>query len=345
MTPGAGQRRSRPRACSTRPAAAARTASSTCCPGWSPRATSPGSGWPRSIVDRRRAGRRGPRSGVVLRPGRRAGSAARPTPGVEDPRITWVPRLGAARDDLRRLRPARPAPGARRLRGPAGLAAARPGAFDYQPRPGHRPEPVPQQGRGVLPRAGAGPGRHAVPTPCCTGRCGTSDGSAPGEGVHLPAGVTDDRPGHLDLLRARSRGRAGPCARWRTWQGTPAGRDAGVRRSRSSRSAPVRRRSGCDEGWLLIHHGVTGEIERAWDRSSRRCTTPPARMILDADDPCAGPGPHRPSRARRRDRGRDGRASCPTWCSRPRSRRSTAQLFVFYGMADSEDRRRPAGPG
>ncbi len=24
-----------------------------------------------------------------------------------------------------------------------------------------------------------------------------------GEGTHLPAGVTDDRPGHLDLLRAR----------------------------------------------------------------------------------------------------------------------------------------------
>jgi hypothetical protein len=36
---------------------------------------------------------------------------------------------------------------------------------------------VPQQGRGVLPGARADP-TAGRPTPCCTGRCGTSAGSA-----------------------------------------------------------------------------------------------------------------------------------------------------------------------
>ena len=120
---------------------------------------------------------------------------ARTHGGVEDPRITWIPALGTARHDLRRLRAARTAhrrsPSATDLRDWKRLG---PLQFGYQPALDTDlnhftnkdvvffPEPVPgPDGR---------PCFAALHRPIWD-----LDLVAPGIGTYLPAGSTDDRPG------------------------------------------------------------------------------------------------------------------------------------------------------
>ncbi len=97
------------------------------------------------------------------RPRRRRGSAHDLDPDAR-----------AARDDLCRLRSARPEAGAGRLRRPADLAPARPGALRLSAGPRHRPEPLSEQGRRVLPGAGDRARTAVRPMRCCIARCGTS---------------------------------------------------------------------------------------------------------------------------------------------------------------------------
>ena len=166
------------------------------------------------------------RRGVVLAPdaGWERGTGDR---GRRGPARHHDPEPRPARDDLRRLRPARPAAGARGLRRPRVLAAARPAALRLRARARHRPQPVPEQGRGVVPGAGAGPGRR--PAYAMLHRPMWDLGwLREGEGVHLPAGVTDDRPGiwisYVPVEEAeRDLSRADAAAR------PPAGRDERVR--------------------------------------------------------------------------------------------------------------------
>ena len=186
----------------------------TCCPGWSPPATSPGSGWPRSIIeDGMPAGVE--RDAAWCSPRTRAGSAARTTPASRTPASPGCPRLGVHVMTYVAYGPLGPRAGAGGLRRTSrDWRRLGPMHFELPAGPGHRPQPVPQQGRGVLPRAGARARTANRRTRCCTGRCGTSAGSAPGEGVHLPAGVTDERPGIWVSYVPVGRGRAGRRAPW-----------------------------------------------------------------------------------------------------------------------------------
>jgi predicted GH43/DUF377 family glycosyl hydrolase len=97
-----------------------------------------------------------------------------------------------------------------------------------------------------------------------------------GEGVHLPAGVTDDRPGiwvpyvpaeevERDITAlVRLRDHRLVALPEHPWEELKIG--AGP--------APVR----VDEGWLLIHHGVAGALSTATTRRlSSGSPTPPAR--------------------------------------------------------------------
>lgn len=104
----------------------------------------------------------------------------------------------------------------------------------------------------------------------------------PGEGVHLPAGVKDERPGiwvsyvpvaevqgRLDRLVHLSGHRQVALSSYE-YEALKIG--AGP--------PPVR----VDEGWLLIHHGVSGDAGDGWDPSAARVRYGAGAMILDAAD-------------------------------------------------------------
>jgi predicted GH43/DUF377 family glycosyl hydrolase len=103
-----------------------------------------------------------------------------------------------------------------------------------------------------------------------------------GEGVHLPAGVTDERPGiwvsyapareverDLDSLVLQGDHRLVALSE-HPFEELKIG--AGP--------APVR----VDEGWLLLHHGVVGAIDDPWEPQQQRVSYAAGAMILDPDD-------------------------------------------------------------
>nr|WP_284290749.1 carbohydrate ABC transporter permease [Angustibacter aerolatus] len=152
---------------------------------------------------RRPAARRGARAGRGL--GARRGQRRRRGPAHH---LGAVARSGRhARHDVRRVRAARPEARARRLDRPRALDPARAGADGVPARPRHRPEPVPQQGRRVVPRGRARPRRRAVVRRAAPPDVGP--GLDPPRRDHAPAGRRRRRAaGHLDLVR-RGRRRAG----------------------------------------------------------------------------------------------------------------------------------------
>ncbi|WP_433383784.1 glycoside hydrolase family 130 protein [Actinoplanes sp. CA-142083] len=105
----------------------------------------------------------------------------------------------------------------------------------------------------------------------------------PGEGVHLPAGVTDERAGiwisyvpaaeaEADLT-ALVRPRHHRCVALSQFPFEELKIGAGP--------PPLR----VPEGWLLIHHGVTGYIPPGWDPTGQDVTYAAGAMLLDPADP------------------------------------------------------------
>lgn len=220
------------------------------------------------------------RRGVVLAPdeGWERGTN---NAGVEDPRVTWLPRLGvhvmtyvaygplgpklalAVSKDLlewRRLGPIhfRYLPG---LDTDLNLFPNKDAVFFPEPVPG--PDGEPAYAMLHRPMWDLGWFRE-------------------GEGVHLPAGVTDDRPGiwvsyvpareverDLDALVLQGDHRLVALSE-HPFEALKIG--AGP--------APIR----VEEGWLLLHHGVTGVIENPWEPQQQRVSYAAGALILDPDD-------------------------------------------------------------
>ncbi len=103
-----------------------------------------------------------------------------------------------------------------------------------------------------------------------------------GEGVHLPAGVTDERPGiwvsyvpaaeverDLDALVRQGDHRLVALSE-HDFEALKIG--AGP--------APIR----VDEGWLVLHHGVTGAIDDPWEPQQQRVSYAAGALILDPAD-------------------------------------------------------------
>jgi beta-1,2-mannobiose phosphorylase / 1,2-beta-oligomannan phosphorylase len=104
----------------------------------------------------------------------------------------------------------------------------------------------------------------------------------PGEGVHPPSWVTDTRPSiwisfvHLDRVRED----VGALAEWRGHR-VLAGPAAPFEELKiGAGPAPVR----VPEGWLLLHHGVTGELVGSLAQQ-QNVNYAAGAMILDADRP------------------------------------------------------------
>ncbi|NJC70604.1 glycosidase [Planosporangium thailandense] len=221
------------------------------------------------------------RRGVALAPDegweRGAGHA-----GVEDPRVTWVPSLGvhvmtyvaygplgprlalAVSDNLRSWR---------RL-GPV--------LFAYQPGLDTDLNLFPNKDGVLFPEPVPGP--EGRPSYALLHRPMWDLGwIRDGETVHLPAGVTDERPGiwisYLSAdavqadLRALVHASDHRCVAMSEYPFEELKIGAGP--------PPVR----VDEGWLLIHHGVTGHVPDGWDPTRQRVEYSAGAMILDPADP------------------------------------------------------------
>ncbi len=104
-----------------------------------------------------------------------------------------------------------------------------------------------------------------------------------GETVHLPAGIRDERPGiwisyvAADAVRADLRALVRPvghrCVAMSQYEFEALKIGAGP--------APVR----VPEGWLLIHHGVTGYQPLGWEPTDQRVRYSVGAMLLDPADP------------------------------------------------------------
>lgn len=220
------------------------------------------------------------RRGVVLAP-EEGWERGKNNAGVEDPRVTWVPRLGvhvmtyvaygplgpklalAVSEDLttwRRLGPVhfRYQPG---LDTDLNLFPNKDAVFFPEPVPG--PDGTPSYAMLHRPMWDLGWFRE-------------------GEGVHLPAGVTDERPGiwvsyapaeaverDLATLALQGDHRLVALSEY-DYEALKIG--AGP--------PPIR----VEEGWLLLHHGVTGAIDDPWEPQQQRVSYAAGAMILDPSD-------------------------------------------------------------
>ncbi|GAA0455389.1 hypothetical protein Ade02nite_04050 [Paractinoplanes deccanensis] len=105
----------------------------------------------------------------------------------------------------------------------------------------------------------------------------------PGEGVHLPAGISDERAGiwisyiPADLVQAD----LGALVRPANHRCVALPEHPYEALKIGAGPPPLR----VPEGWLLIHHGVTGYIPPGFDPTNQRVSYAAGAMILDAADP------------------------------------------------------------
>ncbi|MGN9779696.1 glycoside hydrolase family 130 protein [Micromonospora sp. H33] len=202
--------------------------------------------------------------------------------GVEDPRTTWVPGLGAHLMTYVAYGPLGPRLA---LAVSTDLRTWRrlgPVQFAYQPDLDTDLNLFPNKDAVFFPEPVPGP--DGRPCYAMLHRPMWDLGwFRPGEGVHLPAGITDERPGiwisyvpaeevHSDisaLVRLRDHRCVAlsefPYEELKIGAGPP----------------PVR----VEEGWLLIHHGVTGHIPDTFDPSTQKVEYAAGAMLLDPSDP------------------------------------------------------------
>ncbi|OEU92215.1 glycosidase [Streptomyces abyssalis] len=270
------------------------------------------------------------RRGVVLAPD--AGwERGKNNAGVEDPRVTWIPSLGQYVMSYVAYGPLGPRAA---LAVSADLRTWRrigPVQFAYQPDldtdlnlfPNkdvvHFPVPV--------------PGPDGAPAYAMLHRPMWDLGwFRPGEGVHLPAGVTDERPGiwisYVPVAEAeaditaltRPRDHRLVALSEHPWESLKIG--AGP--------APVQ----VEEGWLLIHHGVSGRMDKAFTDQQQHVSYAAGAMILDPADPARVLARSaEPLMAPETEEERSG--TVPNVVFPTAVEEIDGVRYVFYGMADA----------
>lgn len=270
------------------------------------------------------------REGVVLAPD--AGwERGRTTAGTEDPRVTWVESLGlhvmtyvafgplgprsalAVSTDLRTWR---------RL-GPI--------HFGYQPELDADLNLCSNKDIVVFPEVVPGPGGE--PCYALLHRPTWDIGwIRPGEGVHLPAGVTDDRPGIWISYVSATAVQADVAALTLQHDSRAVALSEFPFEALKIGAGPAPLR--VPEGWLLIHHGVSGEISDPWSTGNHVHYAAGA-MLLDADDPsrvlARTPAPLLSPETDDEIVGTVDNVVFPTAIEEV-----DGQRYVFYGMADAK---------
>jgi predicted GH43/DUF377 family glycosyl hydrolase len=158
------------------------------------------------------------------------------------------------------------------------------------------------------------------------------DETKPGQGVRLPAGIEDPRQSiwisYVPLQAVRDDLRA--LTLWEQHRFV-AGPEHDFEELKIGGGPPPRR---VPEGWLVIHHGVTGVLESAFAQQ-QKVNYAAGALILDADDPSRvlARTPH-PLLAPETDDERSG--IVPNVVFPTAMEEVDGRLFVFYGMADSK---------
>ncbi|WP_150307582.1 glycoside hydrolase family 130 protein [Planctomonas psychrotolerans] len=153
-----------------------------------------------------------------------------------------------------------------------------------------------------------------------------------GEGTHLPAGVTDDRPGIWISYVPVAEVEADPTAlvRWRGHKLIAMSEFPFEELKIGGGPPPLR----VPEGWLLIHHGVTGALDAATDQQ-QRVNYAAGAMLLSAEDPSVVVArTAEPLMAPETEDERSG--IVPNVVFPTAIEEIDGQHFVFYGMADSK---------
>jgi beta-1,2-mannobiose phosphorylase / 1,2-beta-oligomannan phosphorylase len=220
------------------------------------------------------------RRGVVLAPDE-GWERGKNNAGVEDPRVTWVPRLGVHVMTYVAYGPLGPKLAIAVSKDLQEWRRLGPIHFRYQPGLDTDLNLFPNKDAVFFPEPVPGP--DGEPAYAMLHRPMWDLGwFRDGEGVHLPAGVTDERPGiwvsyapardverDLDALVLQGDHRLVALSE-HPFEELKIG--AGP--------APIR----VDEGWLLLHHGVIGAITDPWEPQQQRVSYAAGAMILDPAD-------------------------------------------------------------
>jgi predicted GH43/DUF377 family glycosyl hydrolase len=270
------------------------------------------------------------RRGVVLSPDesweRSAGHA-----GVEDPRVTWMPGLRLHVMTYVAYGPLGPKPA---LAISSDLLAWRrlgPLHFAYQPGLDTDLNLFPNKDCVWFPEPVPGP--DGTPMYALLHRpMWDLDWIVPGAGMPLPAGIEDDRPGvwisYVPVAEVEAD--IGNLVRLRDHRLVAMSEYAWEALKIGAGPPPVR----VDEGWLLIHHGVTGELDPSTDQQ-QKVHYQAGAMLLDPDDPSrvlartAEPllSPETPDEVS---------GTVPNVVFPTAIEEVDGTTYVFYGMADSK---------
>ncbi|MGM0386744.1 MAG: glycoside hydrolase family 130 protein [Actinomycetota bacterium] len=270
------------------------------------------------------------REGVVLAPD--AGwERALNHAGTEDPRTTWVPSLGLHVMTYVAFGPLGPRSA---LAVSADLRNWRrlgPIHFEYQEELDADLNLCSNKDVVFFPEVVPGPG--GVPCYAMIHRPTWDIGwIRPGEGFHVPAGIIDDRPGMWISYAPADQVQQDVAALVHQ-------HDSGLLALSEFRFELLKIGAGpppirVPEGWLLIHHGVSGEIIDQWS-TGNKVRYAAGAMILDADDPsrviARTAEPLLAPETEDELVGTVGNVVFPTAIEEVDGR-----LFVFYGMADAK---------
>ncbi|MFF5173227.1 hypothetical protein ACFY3U_11370 [Micromonospora sp. NPDC000089] len=251
--------------------------------------------------------------------------------GVEDPRTTWLPDLGRHLMTYVAYGPLGPRLA---LATSTDLVAWRrlgPVQFGYQPDLDTDLNLFPNKDAVFFPEPVPGP--DGRPCYAMLHRPMWDLGwFRPGEGVHLPAGTTDPRPGiwisYVPVDEARAD--VGALARPRHHRRVALSAFPFEELKIGAGPPPLR----VPEGWLLIHHGVTGYAPPGWDPAAQRVEYAAGAMLLDPADPARVLArTAEPILAPATDDERAG--VVPNVVFPTAVEQVDGVRFVFYGMADS----------
>jgi predicted GH43/DUF377 family glycosyl hydrolase len=220
------------------------------------------------------------REGVVLAPDE-GWERGKNNAGVEDPRVTFIPSLGLHVMTYVAYGPLGPKPA---LAVSSDLREWRrlgPLHFEYQPDLDTDLNLFPNKDTVFYPEPVSGP--DGEPSYAMLHRPMWDLGwFREGEGVHLPAGVTDDRPGiwvsfvPVAAVEADVRN----LVHLRNHRLVAMSEYPFEELKIGAGPAPLR----IPEGWLVIHHGVTGEQPEGFDPTTQKVCYAAGALILDAED-------------------------------------------------------------
>lgn len=269
------------------------------------------------------------RLAVVLSPDE-SWERGRHNAGVEDPRITFVEPLGLHVMTYVAYGPLGPRPALAVSRDTAAWRRLGPIRFAYQPELRTDLNLFPNKDVAFFPELVPGPdGRPALAL--LHRPMWDLDWLRPGEGTSTPPGVDDDRPsiwiGYVDADAVARDLSALTYVEHSSLVAAPA---MPYEESKiGGGPAPLR----VPEGWLVLHHGVSGAVTKGFELAHGARYTAGA-MLLDAADPrrvlARTPEPLLVPETDDELRGTLGNVVFPTAVEEIGGRR-----FVFYGMADS----------